>query len=90
MAKQRKVLLVPHGKQGVSLEIVAHNLSSFSAVISAFVAVMVRKDPDIKDEMLSVLKEMRDTDGLSTQDRSALQDAVKFVEMLITKSEYIQ
>lgn len=84
----KKVLLVPHGKQGVSLDAVAHNLSMYSAIISAFIAVMVRKDPDLKDEMLSVLREMRDTGGVPPEDRSALADAVSFVETLITRDQF--
>ena len=83
----KKVLLVPHGHGG-SLEDLSYHLSSYSAVLSAFIAVMVRKHPDLKDEVLSVLREMRDTDGVSQQDRSALADAVSIVEMLVTESKY--
>jgi hypothetical protein len=85
MGKARKVLLVPHGKQGASHDAVVHNLALFSAVLSAFAAVMVRKYPDLKNEMLSVLMEMRDTPGVSTQDRAALSDAVEMVHALVTE-----
>lgn len=80
---------MPHGKQGKGIEVVRHNLDVVSALMSAFLAVMVRKHPDLKDEMTDVLQECMSMSGLSLEAREALSEALSVVGDLATDDQLI-
>jgi hypothetical protein len=58
MSNERIALLVPHGKQGVRLENLAHNLDALSVLVSTFVAMTVRKHPELKSETIETLQDI--------------------------------
>jgi hypothetical protein len=58
MSNERIALLVPHGKQGVTLENLAHNLDALSVLVSTFVAMTVRKHPELKSETIETLQDI--------------------------------
>jgi hypothetical protein len=86
MQKKSKVLLVPHGKRGLSLENVAFNLDSVSSVFMTFLAVIVKQHPYIKNEMIAALKEVLSAD-LPPHSREVMTDALGAVEDLMTTDE---
>jgi hypothetical protein len=86
MANERKALLVPHGKQGVTLENLAHNLDALSVFVSIFVALTVKKHPELKSEMIEALQEIYTQDGLSSENRQAIANALAMTEDLIAET----
>jgi hypothetical protein len=88
MAKKGKVVPVPHGKQGLNLEAVVHNLDALSALVGAFLAAIVKKNPDLKDEMIAILNEMLLAEGFSPTNRESIATALGMVKDLITKDEF--